>query len=218
MTRSTAGCAVDSKGIATPWHLHWNVPVEATETYPKPSESSRTRHVGDGHPPLAGRGALDRFAYRLDCRTLGEVGLPWARRPAFEQVSKLVDKARPVAHSLADGPPVAAIRVGLVLGANPAHSVQARFVGALAVQQVVKPRGLEDQRARVAVDLDSEVAWAAHRRARHLEHTTGAGIEPQKGGRSVVDGDRKGTATWVGSFPDKSLRLCCGFNDRADHP
>src|ERR1700724_869208 len=125
--------------------LYWNVPVEATETYPKPAEPSRTRPLGQADPPLLGRRPLDRLAYRLHRRPLREVGLPRPRRPALQQVTEVVHEARTVAHALADGPPVAGVRVRGMLGSDRAHPVKARVVGSFAVLELVEPCVVEDK-------------------------------------------------------------------------
>src|SRR5712664_2236013 len=116
------------------------------------------RDLADADPPPLGRGAFDRIAHRLDRRALREVGLPGSVRPPLQQVAEVVDEARAVTDPLPDRPPAASVWMGLVLGADSSHAVQPGLVAAIAVEQLVQARVLEDQRARGTVDLDGEVA------------------------------------------------------------
>src|ERR1700730_10344400 len=91
----------------------------AAERYPKQGTPSRSGYLGHGHPALFGGRPLDRLAHRLHRRALREIRLPWPLRPPLQQVSKVVHEARAVADPLADRPPVAGVRVRLVLGPDP---------------------------------------------------------------------------------------------------
>ena len=92
----------------------------------------------------------------------------------------MVHEARAVAHALTDGPPVAGVRVRRVLGPDRPHPVHARVVGSFAIPELVESRVVEDQRPRIAVDLDREVARPSHGGSRHLEHAAGPSVERQE--------------------------------------
>src|SRR5205085_4118191 len=105
---------------------------------------------------------------------LREAGFPRAVRPLVQEIAEMVHEARPVAHALADRPPVPGVRVGLVLDADAAHAVELAAILPVAVQQLVETRVLEHESAAIAVDLQRDVPGPAHAAARHLEHTASA--------------------------------------------
>src|SRR6266704_1115369 len=109
----------------------------------EPSRNGCACDLRHPHPAVAGGRPLNRLAHRLNCRAPLEVRLPRAGRPALEQVAQMVDEARAVADALADGPPVACVRVALVLGPDPPHAIEGRVVRAIAEPQLVEPRVVE---------------------------------------------------------------------------
>src|SRR3989441_8815335 len=199
-TSTNPGRLERSRPYANPWH-------------PSRPNSDAGRDLAHADPPAFGGGPLDRFANRLHGCSLREVWLPWALGISLEEVAQMVDETGAIADALPDGPPVARVRVALVLGADGAHAVEPRAVGAVAKPQLIEPRIFEDERAPIAVHLDGEVARTSHGHAGHLEHAQRASLESDQGRRGIVDGH-----VLVRSPPHERRRLGAHLRDAARHP
>src|SRR5438270_13706239 len=95
--------------------------------------------LGHFDPPPLRRRTLDRLTDSLHGGALGEVRLPWPARPPLQQVAELVHEAGPITHALPDRPPVLAVRVALLLDADPPRALALRPTPFTTGAQLVSP-------------------------------------------------------------------------------